>query len=409
VLNSGKGSFVDATARDTSLDGSGQPAPQATGRIEVAGVHKSFGGPDVLCGVALAVEPGRIVALLGPSGCGKTTLLRCIAGLERVDVGDVWLTHTRVSGPRTHVPPERRRIGMVFQDWALFPHLTVAQNVAYGLTRQERKEGRVTEALAMVGLEGLGDRRPATLSGGQQQRVALARALAPRPRVLLLDEPFSNLDTALRVQVRTEVHQLLAELGVTTVFVTHDQEEAFVLGDEVAVMHEGRVVQQASPAELYARPATPWVARFIGDANLVPATAAGQRAVTPVGEVPLERAMHGDVQVLLRPEELLLRPESGHASPTAHADPSTVTLGFPTEDSAGGVAGVSATVELREYYGHDTVYVVRPDAGWPLRARAGSVPQFGRGDRVMLSYVGPPALAFATDRSQEPALSTVSG
>jgi iron(III) transport system ATP-binding protein len=397
---------VDAMTRDTGLYGSGGSAPQESGRIEVAGVHKSFGGPDVLRGVTMAVEPGRVVALLGPSGCGKTTLLRCIAGLEQVDAGAVWLAHKRMSSRGSHVPPERRRIGMVFQDWALFPHLSVAQNVAYGLKRQDRKSGRVAEALAMVGLDGLGDRRPGTLSGGQQQRVALARALAPRPRVLLLDEPFSNLDTALRVQVRTEVHQLLAELGVTTVFVTHDQEEAFVLGDEVAVMHEGRVVQQATPAELYARPATPWVARFIGDANLVPATAVGQRAVTPVGEVPLERAMHGEVQVLLRPEELLLRPESGQPGPTGDPDPSTVTLGFPVDGSADPSAGVGATVELREYYGHDTVYVVRPDTSWPLRARAGSVPRFGRGDRVMLSYVGPPALAFdAGEQPEEPVLS----
>jgi iron(III) transport system ATP-binding protein len=400
---------VGSTARDPGFDGAEGSASQGLGRIEVVGVRKSFAGPEVLREVTMSVEPGRVVALLGPSGCGKTTLLRCIAGLERVDGGEVWLAHKRVSGPGAHVPPERRRIGMVFQDWALFPHLSVAQNVAYGLKRQDRKSGRVAEALAMVGLDGMGDRRPGTLSGGQQQRVALARALAPRPGVLLLDEPFSNLDTALRVQVRTEVHQLLADLGVTTVFVTHDQEEAFVLGDEVAVMHEGRVVQQATPAELYARPATPWVARFIGDANLVPAAAAGQRAVTPVGEVPLERAMHGEVQVLLRPEELHLRPESQDASAIGDIDPTGLTLGLPVGRPTDTSAGVGATVELREYYGHDTVYVVRPDSGWPLRARAGSVPQFGRGDRVVLSYVGPPALAFAaTDHPHEPVLSAVS-
>src|ERR671910_562447 len=158
---------------------------------------------------------------------------------------------TSRSAPGVHVPPERRRVGMVFQDWALFPHMTVTQNVGYGLRRAERSGPRVEAALSMVGLEGLGDRQPGTLSGGQQQRGALAPALAPQPGVLLLDEPFSNLDSTLRVQVRTEVHQLLAELGVTTVFVTHDQEEAFVLGDEVAVMQAGRIVQQAGPSELY--------------------------------------------------------------------------------------------------------------------------------------------------------------
>ena len=239
------------------------------------------------------MAPGAIVALLGPSGCGKTTLLRTIAGLERLDGGEVRIGDAVVSGPGAHVPPERRRVGMVFQDWALFPHLTVAQNVGYGLPRVDRRGPRVEAALAMVGLAGLGDRSPGTLSGGQQQRVALARALAPEPGVLLLDEPFSNLDSALRVQVRTEVHQLLADLGVTTVFVTHDQEEAFVLGDEVAVMHEGAIVQQAEPATLYARPATPWVATFVGDANLVEATADGHTAATPVGPIALDAPGRG--------------------------------------------------------------------------------------------------------------------
>ena len=363
---------MNATRRIGSgsrTSGSDAPVANGSGVIETAELHKSFGDTEVLRGVSLAAEPGTVVALLGPSGCGKTTLLRCIAGLERVDAGEVWLAHRLVSSPSTHLPPERRRVGMVFQDWALFPHFTVEQNVAYGLRRGERKGGRVAQALAMVGLEGLGQRRPGSLSGGQQQRVALARALAPRPGVLLLDEPFSNLDTTLRVQVRSEVHQLLAELGVTTIFVTHDQEEAFVLGNEVAVMHGGRVVQHAAPADLYARPATPWVAGFIGDANLVAGRAIGQQAVTPVGEVPLERSMHGAVQVLLRPEELRLEPANGSEQPTG-------------------------TVELREYYGHDTVYLVHADRADTMRVRAGSVPRFSRGDRVTLSYVGPPAVAF---------------
>jgi iron(III) transport system ATP-binding protein len=240
--------------------------------------------------------------------------------------------------------------------------------------------------LRLVGLAGLERRLPATLSGGQQQRVALARALAPRPQVLLLDEPFSNLDTALRVRVRSEVHQLLAELGVTTLFVTHDQEEAFVLGDEVAVMHEGRIVQQARPAELYARPATPWVARFVGDANLVAGSVRGDRAQTCVGSVPLARPTDGDngggygngegdglVDVLVRPEELRLSP--------AEVD----------DDTAPG----AATVELYEYYGHDTVYLVRCADGTTVRARAGSVPTFARGDRVTVRYAGPPTVAYA--------------
>ena len=350
--------------------------------IDVRGVSKRFGAAEVLRDVDLRVEPGRVVALLGSSGCGKTTLLRTIAGLERPDTGEVRvgdrLLSARNHGERdVHVPPEKRRVGMVFQDWALFPHLTVAQNVGYGLPRAERQGPRVAAALDMVGLDRLGDRQPGTLSGGQQQRVALARALAPQPGVLLLDEPFSNLDSALRVQVRTEVHQLLAELGVTTVFVTHDQEEAFVLGDEVAVMEAGRIVQQARPADLYARPANRWVATFVGDANLVAGEARGDRATTPVGDVVLDVTRsgpaHGRVEVVLRAEQLRLDP----------LDPG---------GTAG--AGVPATVELTEYYGHDTVYLVRPDGGASVRARAAATPRFGRGDRVVVTFDGPPAVMF---------------
>ena len=204
--------------------------------VDVSGVNKSFGETDVLHEIDVSVEPGTSLALLGPSGCGKTTLLRLIAGLERPDEGQVSVGDQVMAGPSTWVPPEKRNVGMVFQDWALFPHLTVGKNVGYGLDRAERKGSRISEALDMVGLADLVDRMPDTLSGGQQQRVALARAIAPRPSVLLLDEPFSNLDSALRVGVRTEVHRLLIDLGITSIFVTHDQEEAFVLGDEVAVM-----------------------------------------------------------------------------------------------------------------------------------------------------------------------------
>ena len=350
--------------------------------IQVTNLRKSFGAVPVLEGVDLTVPAGSVVALLGPSGCGKTTLLRTIAGLERADAGDIRIGGRLVAGPGTHVAPERRRVGMVFQDWALFPHLTVAQNVGYGLPRRDRKGRRIDEVLAMVGLEGAGPRSPGTLSGGQQQRVALARALAPRPGVLLLDEPFSNLDATLRIQVRSEVHRLLTELDVTTAFVTHDQEEAFLLGDEVAVVRGGRVVQQAPPSDLYTRPATPWVAAFVGDANLVDGVATGHRASTALGAVPLDRAERGDVRVLLRPEELRLDPLDGAAS--------------------GSPSGAAATVELREYYGHDTVYVVRADGGPEVRVRAGSVPRFRRGDRVAVRYDGPPAVAFAADLTVAP-------
>src|SRR5215204_3107805 len=277
------------------------PQSAATGALAVEGLCKAFGDALVLDQAGLRVPAGRVVALLGPSGCGKTTLLRCIAGLERPDAGQVRLDGRDLSAPGAFVAPERRRIGMVFQDGALFPHLTV--------------------------------------SGGQAQRVALARALVTRPSVLLLDEPFSNLDTILRIQIRAEVQRLLADLGVTAVFVTHDQEEAFVVGDEVAVMLAGRVVQQAAPAELYRAPASRAVAAFLGDANLLPGVAAAGLADTVIGRVPLRAELAGHVDVLLRPEQLRVS------------------------------AGEAATVDSVQYFGHDAVYLTRLPGGAALRVR----------------------------------------
>jgi len=345
--------------------------------VVVSGVHKTFGGVKALDDVSLEVDAGRMVALLGPSGCGKTTLLRVIAGLERPDAGTVAVGDHLVSSADTFVAPERRRVGMVFQDWALFPHLSVERNVAYGLPKLDSasRRTRVAEALDLVGLGQLGQRAPATLSGGQQQRVALARALAPRPAVLLLDEPFSNLDTALRVQVRTEVHRLLAGLGITTVFVTHDQEEAFVLGDEVAVMEAGRVVQQATPAELYRSPSTRWIASFVGDANLLAGTVRGDLVDTILGAVPVSTPSSGAVEILVRPEAVVLS------------------------------SGSEATVELVEFYGHDTVYVVHMRDGTRVRSRQAAAPRFARGDAVAVSYAGEPTVAYATEATAHPVVS----
>jgi iron(III) transport system ATP-binding protein len=348
------------------------PHSVGTGALAVDGLGKAFGRATVLDRVGLRVPAGRVVALLGPSGCGKTTLLRCIAGLERPDAGEVLLDGRPLCAPGVFVPPERRRIGMVFQDGALFPHLSVAGNVGYGLPRErrrggrlaERQPGRVEAALALVDLTGFGDRAPGSLSGGQQQRVALARALVTRPAVLLLDEPFSNLDTILRVQIRGEVQRLLADLGVTAVFVTHDQEEAFVVGDEVAVMLDGRMVQQAAPAELYRAPASRAVAAFLGDANLVPGVAAAGLADTAVGRVPLRAELRGDVDVLLRPEQLRV------------------------------TAGAEATIDAVEYFGHDAVYLTRLPGGEAVRVRVLDAPEFRPGDRVDLDYVGGPTVGY---------------
>jgi iron(III) transport system ATP-binding protein len=349
--------------------------------IDVVEVVKRFDGDDVLREVTLDVAAGETLALLGPSGCGKTTLLRSIAGLERTDAGSISIDQTTVSGPRVHHSPESRHIGMVFQDWALFPHLTVGENVSYGLSRSDRRSDRVEATLALVGLDGLGKRMPATLSGGQQQRVALARAIAPRPRAILLDEPFSNLDTSLRVQVRTEVHRLLGDLGVTTVFVTHDQEEAFVLGDRVAVMHDGKVEQLASPVEVYERPSTRWVADFVGEANLIPAYADGQVAVSVLGRHGLRDHHRGPVDVLLRPEDLAVDARHDGASEQ-----------FADGNHSGNTT--NGTVELVEYYGHDHVSIVALDDGTPVRCRAAGAPVGRRGQRVTVRSTAPCVESF---------------
>lgn len=354
------------------------PRVDAAG-VDVVGVTKTFDGTtDVLRGVDVSVEAGATLALLGPSGCGKTTLLRIIAGLERPDEGTVTVGDRLLSAPTEFVAPERRRVGMVFQDWALFPHLSVARNVGFGLARAERRESpRIDEALDLVGLAGLGDRMPSTLSGGQQQRVALARAIAPRPSVLLLDEPFSNLDASLRARVRTEIHQLLVGLGITTIFVTHDQDEAFVLGDRVAVLAEGAVVQAGPPAELYRSPATRWLAGFVGDANLVPGVATGEAADTVLGRIALHEPAAGSVDVLVRPEELAVDP--------------VAPAGDDRRDASEG--GIEATVELVEFVGHDTTYLVRAGA-LSLQARRPSMPVARRGDVVRIRWTGDAAASF---------------
>ncbi|MCX7844837.1 MAG: ABC transporter ATP-binding protein [Candidatus Bipolaricaulota bacterium] len=282
-------------------------------RLEVENLKKRFGPVVAVAGVSFAVEAGEILVLLGPSGCGKTTVLRCVAGLEQPEAGDIRLDGRSLLG----LPPERRDVGMVFQNYALFPHLSVAANVAYGLRHGRRRlprrerQARVAELLALVGLSGYERRRPHELSEGQKQRVALARALAVEPKVLLLDEPLSALDAALRQELRRELRHLLKGKGITAVYVTHDQEEALVLGDRVAVMREGRLEQVDVPQALYERPRTPFVAQFLGRANLWPARVLGREgaafrvavAGTEVVAEPVAPLAEGDEAFLFfRPE-----------------------------------------------------------------------------------------------------------
>ena len=266
----------DIVADDVALD---QPA------LECHGLTKGFGDVRAIDGLDLTVLPGQVVALLGPSGCGKTTALRLIAGFEQPDAGTITVGGRLASQPGRSLPPEQRKVGMVFQEGALFPHLTVAQNIAYGLPRGNGRNDRVNEVLALVGMDNLSQRMPHELSGGQQQRVALARALAPRPEILLMDEPFSNLDPSLREQVRKDVLEILKKGNITAVFVTHDQEEALFIGDSIAVMNQGSIEQSGSPECIFHDPATRFVAQFFGMVDFIPAWRDGASLRTEVGSV----------------------------------------------------------------------------------------------------------------------------
>jgi iron(III) transport system ATP-binding protein len=301
--------------------------------LEVQNLTKRFHPklPPVVEDVGFSVYPGEVLALLGPSGCGKTTTLRIIAGFEHAG-GEVWLAGQNLS----RTPAEKRGIGFVFQDYALFPHLSVEANIGFGVRNSSSKKQRIADVLGLVGLTVFKDCKPHELSGGQQQRVALARAIAPGPQIVLLDEPFSSLDAALRETTRDEVRNLLRKAGIGAVLVTHDQEEALSFADRIAVMRAGHIEQIGTPQEVYQQPKTPFVAQFLGRTNLIAGEAKGLEATTLLGPLVLEQEAHGPVLLSLRPEGLAL------AAPLPFAP-------NPLE----------ATVLEREFKGHDLGYKVK--------------------------------------------------
>ncbi|HVJ97674.1 MAG TPA: ABC transporter ATP-binding protein [Acidimicrobiia bacterium] len=340
--------------------------------VRVRGLTKRFDEVTAVAGVDLDVFDGELLALLGPSGCGKTTAIRLLAGFERPDAGTIAVGARTFASPDAFVPPERRNIGVVFQDYALFPHMRVLDNVGYGIADRRTRRDRSMEMLELVGLADKGERMPHELSGGEQQRVAIARALAPGPTLLLLDEPFSNLDAALRTHVRSEVREILRAAGATSVFVTHDQEEALSMADRIAVMQGGHLLQVGTPAELYARPDHAFVASFVGDADVLPGVSDGAHATTVLGVLPVAgTAVHGSVDVVVRPENVRLR----------------------LDGSGGG------DVRAVTFYGHDQVVDVALTDGSYIRARTGPQAVFLPGDRVAVQVVGPVVVFAQPDNS----------
>ena len=326
--------------------------------IRLEGVSKSFGATHAVREVSLEIVHGELMAVLGPSGCGKTTLLRLVAGFEDPDRGRVTVGDEIVAGPGAIVPPEKRRVGMVFQDYALFPHLTVEANIAFGLARRPRdeREALTRGTLELVGLQHKAGRYPHELSGGERQRVALARALAPEPEVVLLDEPFSSLDATLRADLRREVELILRDAEATALLVTHDQEEALSLADRLAVMREGRIVQVGAPEEVYGRPASRWAAQFVGEVNVLAGVAREGGVETELGRFDLRAPATGTVHVAVRPEQLEL---------TARHDG-------------------NAEVVSREFRGHDVLYRLRHEGGRTVLVQLPSLELYDVGARVFV-------------------------
>jgi iron(III) transport system ATP-binding protein len=326
--------------------------------ISVSGVTVRFDGTTALDDFSLDVPHGSLLTLVGPSGCGKTTALRVIAGFQDVAEGSVTIRGIEILGPGINVPPEKRRVGMVFQEYALFPHISVAENVGYGVRGSNRVE-RVGEVLELVGLTGYDKRFPNELSGGEQQRVALARALAPEPDVVLLDEPFSNLDAPQRERMRRELKKIIRAAKVTAVLVTHDQAEALAIADVVAVMRAGRIVKTGAPDDVYRSPVDPWVAGFLGDAVMLGGTVSNGTVETTIGEIECDLAEGTAVKVMVRPEWI-------------HPTPASPGLGVVTDT---------------EFYGHDQrVEISLPD-GPVIEALVPSLQAIRIGDTVTLEIL----------------------
>lgn len=335
--------------------------------LEITSLSKSFSGIQALKEVSIEVATGEMLAVLGPSGCGKTTLLRSIAGFETADSGQIMLGGKIVFGDGIDLKPEKRKIGYVAQEGALFPHLTVEQNIAFGLSRKEKGNGRIAEMLELVGMPGYENRMPQELSGGQQQRIALARALAPSPTLVLLDEPFSALDAGLRASLREDVKKALKATGATAVLVTHDQEEAFSMADVIAVMREGKCIQTSDPVSLYKYPADLDVATFVGDATILQAKVCGGYVHCPLGELAAMKCCTRECEnasVMIRPEQFI--------------------IGDATDNIRGEVVRTT-------FYGHDSIVHLRLDpefGGNEIQIRIMGTHKYESGERVGLKIDG---------------------
>ena len=369
--------------------------------LECVDLVKRFGQVEAVAGLNIAVERGSILALLGPSGCGKTTMLRLIAGFEQPDSGTILMGGREVSSKHQSAPPEKRRIGMVFQEGALFPHLTVEENVGYGLRKDPERSSRVADALDLVDLPEMRLRLPHQLSGGQQQRVALARALAPNPEILLMDEPFSNLDAKLREQLQREVVDILHASRVTAMFVTHDQQAALSVGDEVAVMNQGMLEQRGSPSALYHSPDSRFVAQFIGEVDFIPAMFEGGQITSELGpiirsqasgqlhsevagadEVPSMAGLTGDNHL-----ELMVRPDCIEC--------------YPDEEGSAIIVG-------REFHGAFYLYRVMLSSGREVRCLLSHIADFAVGTTVSVRMrEGHEARLFVNGRRADSAVCAI--